>query len=86
MYRTFQYLCIDLARLSQHCKMNTSDFKKAKVKHTENHHSTTKNTVFFLPQSPPLQHYPEEQFIELWFAKLKGSFGDKSRLALNLNS
>lgn len=43
-----------------------------------------KDLFFFQP--PPLHDYPEEQFTELWIAMLKGSFGDKCRLALNLNS
>lgn len=67
--------------------MNILDFKKANVKHTENRHSINKKPiVVVLFQPPPLRDYPEEQFTKLSIAMLKGSFGDKCRLALNLNS
>lgn len=66
--------------------MNTLDFKKANVKHTENCHSINKKPIVVSFQPPPLRDYPEEQFTELWIAALKGSFGDTCRLALNRNS
>lgn len=66
--------------------MNTLDFKKANVKHTENRHSMNKKPIVVSFQPPPHRDYPEEQFTKLWIAMSKDSFGDTCRLALNLNS
>lgn len=56
-------------------KMNTLDFKKAKVKQIENCHSIQKKpAVVFHCQFPSLRHYPVEEFTSLWIVDVEGLF------------